>query len=188
MRLAATLAVLLFAIVPAAAADSIADQAQDAYATFSGGLSQRDFLSTQFGGVALQGIAGKWARLDGPDEKSGIESYGAQTDKTCAGTLALELNAPSPVEFLVKTARPANNLTFDYVLIAGSTFSEHTDIAPYLTSLALGPDNRNATDGQRALALSFVNGLVQVYRPSPDILVMTRDRGYPVVMARCPAN
>lgn len=188
MRLAATLAVLLFAVAPAIAADSIADQAHNAYATFAGGLSQRDFLATQFGSVALKGIAGTWARLTGPDEKSGVESYGPQTDKTCTGTLALELNAPSPVELLVKTLRPANNLTFDYALIAGSTFSEHTDLEPYLASLGLGPGNPRATDAQRALALSFVNGLVQIYRPSPDILVMTRDRGYPVIMARCPAS
>ena len=41
MRLSAVLAFVLFAL-PAAAADSIADQASSAYATFTGGKSQSD--------------------------------------------------------------------------------------------------------------------------------------------------
>jgi hypothetical protein len=28
---------------------------------------------------------------------------------------------------------------------------------------------------------------VQIFRPSPDILVILRDKAYPTVLARCPA-
>ena len=56
-----------------------------------------------------------------------------------------------------------------------------------LTAIGLGPEKTSPNiQQQRALLLSVANGLVQIYRPSQDILVMTRDRGYPIVLARCP--
>ena len=81
------------------------------------------------------------------------------------------------------------NFTQQYSLIAGSTFGEHTDPIPYLSALGMGPDKTGDTaDAQRALLLSLTNGIVQIYRASPDILVLTRDRGYPIVLARCPTT
>lgn len=189
MRLSIACLAFLALGLPATAAETIADQAEQAYATFAGGLSQESFLSTVYGSAALKGVDGNWVRLNGPDNKTGIETYGADTDKFCKGAAALTLASPDPYTLTLSTNLPKSNFAQRYTLIAGATFGESTDAVPYLDAVGLGTDNKapNA-DQQRALVLSLANGLVQIYRPSDDILVMTRDRGYPIVMARCPAK
>ena len=188
MRAALCLA-LIALVSPAVADDSIADQAQKAYAVFAGGLSQQDFLAARMGNKTFADIAGNWVRLNGPAAKSGIESYGTDTEKFCKGSAALTLDSPNPLTMTISTNLKGANFTQQYSLIAGSTFGEHTDPLPYLMALGLGPDKTGDTvDAQRALLLSLTNGIVQIYRASPDILVLTRDRGYPIVLARCPAR
>ena len=181
---------IAFALVsaPVFAADSIADQAEQAYAMFAGGLSQQAFLSAQYGDKLLANINGNWVRLNGPDPKSGAETYGADTARFCQSQAAVTLKSDSPFTLTLTTNLKAANFSQQYSLIAGSTFGEHTDPAAYLGTLGLGPDKTGAAaDQQRALLLSLANGLMQIYRPSPDVLVMTRDRGYPIVLVRCPA-
>lgn len=185
MRLSAAL-LLAFIATPALAADGVPDQARAAYQMFAGGLSQEDFLGTQYAQSLFADVDGNWVRLDGP-EKSGIETYGADTDKFCQTPAALTLSSPSPLKLTLTTnLQGGNNFTQQYSLIAGSTFAEHTDPDEYLKAIGLGPDKTGPqADQQRALVLSFANELVQIYRPSPDVLVMTHDRGYPIVLARC---
>ncbi len=188
MRLSAALFAFLALSAPTLAADSIADQARAAYATFAGGLSQEGYLNTGYGTAVLKDVAGNWVRLDGPDTKTGIETYGVDTEKFCKGPAALTLASPDPYTLTLTTNLPGNNFSQTYTLVAGSTFGESTNALPYLNAIGLGPDNKAASaDQQRALVLSLANGLVQMYRPSGDILVMTRDRGYPLILARCPA-
>ena len=188
MRLA-PLCLALFALAgPAMGDDSIAEQAQKAYELFAGGLSQQEFLAARIGNRTVADIAGHWVRLNGPAPKSGIESYGSDTEKFCKGAAVLTLASSDPLSLTVSTNLRGSNFTSQYSLIAGSTFGEHTDPIPYLTALGMGPDKAGDTaDAQRALLLSLTNGIVQIYRASPDILVITRDRGYPIVLARCPA-
>lgn len=179
---------LLTAATPVAAADTIADQAQAAYQTFAGGLSQQAFLGAQYGNDLFRNVAGDWVRLNGPANKSGVETYGADTQKFCQTQARLTLASDSPLTLSLTTNLKGENFSQQYTLIAGSTFGEHTDASAYLGAIGLGPDKTgDAADQQRALLLSVANGLVQIYRPSEDILVMTRDRGYPIVLARCPA-
>ena len=187
MRLSvATLACLLVAS-PALAADSIADQAHAAYATFTGGLTQAQFLGAQYSRSALSDVDGTWAKLSGADNKTGVESYGADTDKACKAGLAPTLASPDPMTLAVTTRTPLGSVTQTYSFIGGTTFGEHVDVINYLNAIGLGLDKTSdAAATQRALALSIVNGIVQIYRPSPDILVVTRDRGFPLVLARCP--
>src|SRR3569833_1193026 len=84
---------IAFALVsaPVFAADSIADQAEQAYAMFAGGLSQQAFLSAQYGDKLLANINGNWVRLNGPDPKSGAETYGADTARFCQSQAAVLL-------------------------------------------------------------------------------------------------
>lgn len=186
MRLMAIFLLCAFA-GPVAAADTIADQAQRAYDVFAAGMSQRDFLSSQYATKALVGLDGRWARLTGPDSTTGIESYGPDTNKVCKGPEASQIASPDPVSLTVTSALPGGTFVQTFTLIAGSTFGESTPAIPYLTAIGIGPDKTGANvDQQRALALSFVNGVVQLFRPSPDIIVIARDRGYPLVFARCP--
>ncbi len=186
MRAVLCLAVLAFA-TPAFADDTIADQAQQAFQLYAGGLSQQAFLDAQYGNDLFQGIAGSWVRLGGPDNKSGVETYGSDTAKFCQGHAALTLASTNSMTLMLTTNLAGPNFTQTYTLIAGSTFGEHTDPSTYLEAAGLGPDKTgDDADQQRALLLSLANGLMQIYRPSADILVMTRDRGYPIVMARCP--
>ena len=185
MRAAICLALLAFA-APALADDTIADQAQKAFQLYAGGLSQQDFLTAKYGNDLFQGIAGNWVRLNGPDNKSGAETYGADTTKFCASHAAITLISLSPLALTLTTNLAGANFNQTYTMVAGSTFAEHTEPGPYLHAAGLGPDKTgDAADQQRAFLLSLANGQVQIYRPSPDILVMTRERGYPVVMARC---
>lgn len=186
MRLLACL-LFLAAAAPAGAAETIADQAQRAYQFYAGGLSQQAFLGAQYGSDLLSNIAGNWVRLNGPDAKSGTESYGADTDKFCKTQAALSLSSTNPLTLSLTTNLKGPNFSQQYVLIAGSTFGEYTDPIGYLNAVGIGLDKSGANfDQQRALLLSLANGIVQIYRPSQDILVMTRDRGYPIVLARCP--
>lgn len=189
MRLSAACLLLISLTSHAAAAETIADQAQHAYGVFAGGLSQQAFLSAEHGQTALRNIAGNWVRLNGPDNKTGTETYGADTEKFCKTSAALTLASPTPLSLTLTTNLKGSNFSQSYELIAGSTFGEHTDPVSYLAAVGLGPDKTgDGFDQQRALVLSLANGLVQIYRPSDDILVLTRDRGYPIVLARCPAS
>jgi hypothetical protein len=96
------------------------------------------------------------------------------------------LSSPDPLT-LKLLAQPAEaGFTQTYTLVAGATFSEYTDPVEYFAAIGLdkpGPEH----DRARAVALEFANGIVQIYRPSADILVITRDKAYPTVLARCPA-
>jgi hypothetical protein len=189
MRLSTACVFFLALAAPALAAPSIADQAQNAYATFAGGLSQQAFLAAQYGQSALRNVGGKWVRLNGPDNKSGIETYGSDTEKFCKTPAALTFASSSPRTLSVTTNLAGENFVQEYALIAGSTFGEHTDPEAYLNAVGLGPERSgDAADQQRALLLSLANGIVQIFRPSDDILVMARDRGYPIVFARCAAE
>ena len=188
MRLSAICLLLAVLTAPALAADdTIADQAERAYSVFAGGLSQQGFLSAHYGDKVFGNIAGNWVRLNGPDNKTGIETYGSDREKFCKSQAAVTLASPSTVTMTLTTNLKGGNFSQTYSLIAGSTFGEHTDPGPYLSAVGLGPDKTgDAADQQRALLLSLTNGLVQIYRPSDDVLVMTRDRGYPIVLVRCP--
>lgn len=185
----ATLCLTLVALAsPAVAAPSIADQAQQAYAVFAGGLSQQEFLMAHVGDKTFSRIAGNWVRLNGPQPGTGIETYGADTEKFCKSPAAVTLASADPLTLTVSTNFSGTNFSQQYTLIAGSTFGEHTDPQSYLGAVGLGPDKTgDAADQQRALLLSLTNGVVQIYRASEDILVITRERGYPIVLARCPA-
>lgn len=187
MKFRIALCLFLLAI-PAQAAETIADQAKQAYELYAGGLSQPDYLSTRYGRDTLAGISGNWAKLNGPDPRTGIETYGNDTETACRGNAALTLASPNAYSMTLTTNLAANNLTQVYTLVAGATFAEHTDSTAYLDLIGLGASNNSPTaERQRALVLSSANGIVQIYRPSEDILVMTRERGYPTILARCPA-
>jgi len=187
MRVAPLCFAVLAVMSPARADDTIADQASRAYELFAGGLSQQGFLGAEYGDKVFAGIAGDWVRLNGPDPKMGIETYGTDTQKFCATPAALTLSSANPLSMTLTTNLKGANFSQIYTLIAGSTFGEHTDAEAYLTAIGLGADKTGPNiEQQRALLLSLANGLVQIYRPSADILVMTRDRGYPIVLARCP--
>ena len=185
MRLSAILAFALFAL-PAAAADTIADQAQLAFTIFAGGKAQIDFNLGRYGTVALSDIAGTWVSLGGPAAGTGIETYGSDTEKSCKSPAILTLASPDPIT-LKLSAKPGTSAFIQiYTLVAGSTFSQYTDPATYFAAIGLdkvGPEY----DQGRAVALSLANGIVQIYRPSADILVIARDKGYPTILARCPA-
>src|ERR1700761_2309998 len=95
MRIRAAALFLALLAVPAAAqaADTgIADQARTAYAMYAGGLSQDDFSAARYGKTLFTDIAGNWVRLNGPDA-SGIETYGADTEKFCQTGAALTLSS-----------------------------------------------------------------------------------------------
>lgn len=188
MRAVIALVLLGAATTPALSQQSIAEQAQSAYDAFAGGLSQQDFLAAHYGQHVLDNVAGNWVRLNGPQPRTGIETYGPDTERFCKSPAALTLKPEGPYSLTLTTNLKGPNFSQSYVLIAGSTFGEHTEPWPYLDSIGLGKDKAgDAADQQRALLLSLANGLVQIYRPSPDVLVMTRDRAYPIVLARCPA-
>jgi hypothetical protein len=189
MRLRAAALLLAVLATPAAADATIADQAKTAYSMYAGGLSQEDFATARYGKSLFANIAGNWVRLNGPEGASGIETYGADTEKFCKTGAALTLNSPSSLSLTLSTNLKGGNFTQQYTLVAGSTFGEYTDPNAYLDAVGLGPEKTgDQADQQRAVLLSLANGLVQIYRPSADILVLTRDRGYPIVLARCPAG
>lgn len=187
MRLSAF---LVFACLtsPAAAADTIADQAQAAFAVFAGGQSQLEYNLAGYGSVALKDIAGKWVSLTGPAAGTGIETYGADTEKFCKGAGAITLSSADRLRLTLSANPAGTSFSQTYTLVAGSTFSESTNPDDYFAAIGLGPEKTGPEfDQRRALALSLANGMVQIYRPSQDILVITRDKAYPTVLARCPA-
>jgi hypothetical protein len=188
MRLSTLALAAMLLATHAVGGEPIADQAARAFQSYAGGMSQRDFIGGAYARAVLGDIAGDWVRLDGPDDKSGATSYGVQSEKSCSTAARLTLSSPDAFTLNLKTNLPGANFTQVFTLIAGSTFGEHTDAAAYLTAIGLGENNKSANvEDQRAIAMSIANGLVQLHRPSPDILVMTRDKGYPTVLARCPA-
>ncbi len=187
MRAALLVTFLALGALPAAGADSIADQAASAYGIFAGNQAQPDFLGARYGEALFRDVAGSWVGLNGPAPGTGVETYGADTEKFCKGTGVLTLASADPLT-LTLTANPTDRgFTQTYTLIAGATFAERTDPAEYLAAIGLGPDKTGAQfDARRAVALSLANGTVQIFRPSPDILVILRDKAYPTVLARCP--
>jgi hypothetical protein len=185
MRLIVLLALLLVVASPASA-QSVADQTERAYRIFAGGYSQGDFLGGRFGETVFDGAAGKWARLNGPNGKTGVETYGPDRDRICGAGQGVTIAVDGRYGAHFLSVAPTGTFTQNYTLVAGSTFAEHTDAEEYLAAIGLGPDKTGAKiDQQRAVALVLVNGLVQIYRASADVIVITRDRGYPVLLARC---
>jgi hypothetical protein len=172
---------------PVHAADSLADQAAYAVDVFAGGAAAALYAETAYGRVAFDNIAGQWASLTGPDPRSGADSYGAAAEKACASSSVLTLASPDFITLTISGTPLDTEFRQIYTQIAGTTFSEFTEPHSYFAAVGLGPDKRGPeADRGRALALSLANGVVQIYRPSPDILVMTRDKGYPRILARCP--
>ena len=148
----------------------IADQAERAYGLFAGGQSQLDFLSAKYGSAVLKDVAGRWVGLNGPAPGTGVETYGADTEKSCKGVAAFTLASPDPLT-LTLTAKPAAvAFSQTYILIAGSTFAEQTDPASYFAAIGLGPDKVGQQfEQQRAVALSlaqlgFKDGLILMVR------------------------
>ncbi|MEO6013399.1 MAG: hypothetical protein ABIQ30_07425 [Devosia sp.] len=187
MRLSFAVLAFVVSLGSASAAETIADQAQRAYSVFAGGLSEQDFLTARLGAVVLKDIAGSWVRLSGPGAKTGVETYGADSERFCKGLGVLTLASPNPITMTLSAKPIKSEFQQIYTLIAGATFAEHTDPLGYFEAIGLGPDKTGeAADQQRALALSLANQHVQLYRPSDDILVIVRDAGYPNVLARCP--
>lgn len=186
MRLRLALAFTVIAL-PAAAADSIADQAQRAYDLFAGNLTRQDFQTPRYGAAVTIDVAGKWAVLNGPDPKTGRESYGADTEKACAGRGALTLASPNGLTMVMTSnINPDQEFGQTYTYVAGTTFAERVDLDDYLKAIGLGPDKVGQQfERARAIALSQANGTVQLFRPSPDIIVLVRERAYPTVLARC---
>lgn len=186
MRLSAAIVFTLFA-VPALAADSIADQAQAAFDVFAAGQSQAEFTLTGAGHVLFGNLGGKWVSLNGPAPGTGIETYGSDTEKSCKGTAVFYLASPDPLTMTLSASPLGTAFHQTYTLMAGTTFIQYTEPGPYFEAVGLGPDKIGPEfDKSRSLALSVANGIVQIYRPSEDILVLTRDKGYPTVLARCP--
>jgi hypothetical protein len=188
MRLAAVAFLVAALAGPAVAQESIADQAQAAFAVFAGGKSQADFNTAGYGTTALSNVTGDWVSLGGPAAGTGIETYGADTERACESNAVLALASPNPITMTLSAKPVETAFSQTYTLVAGSTFSEYTDPAEYFAAIGLGPERTGPeADQRRALALSLANGIVQIYRPSEDILVITRDKAYPTVLARCPA-
>lgn len=187
MRLYALPLLLALFAAPAVAADSIADQAAKAYDIFAGGLSQPDFMLARHGAVALRDIDGNWVRLTGPAPRTGIETYGSDTEKVCKTSGMIKLVAPNFLSLDMTLFVNGTEFKQVYTLVGGATYAEYTEPMQYLSAIGLGPErNGDQADQARALALSQANSTVQIYRPSEDILVVARDRGYPTVLARCP--
>jgi hypothetical protein len=188
MRLSVLLSTLACLASPALAADSIADQAQEAFDVFAGGLSQPDFSLAGYGTVALKDVAGQWVGLNGPAAGTGIETYGSDTEKSCKSPAVLTLASPDAVTLTLSAKPAAAGFTQIYTLVSGTTFSQYTDPEEYFTAIGLGPEKSGREfDQARALALGLANGVVDIYRPSEDIVVIARDKAYPTVLARCPA-
>jgi len=174
---------------PGLAAGTVADQASLAFSIFAGGKSQPDFMSATYGKAALADIAGKWVNLNGPAPDSGIDAYGTDVEKYCAGAAALTLASPDPWTMKM-TAKPLDaEFSQTYTLVAGAAFAERTEPMAYFNAIGLGPDKTGPDfDRRRAMALAAANGMVQLYRPSPDIIVLVRGGAYPTVLARCPKS
>jgi hypothetical protein len=188
MRLSAIAVLLVSLSGPAMGQEGIADQARDAFAVFAGGQSQADYATAGYGRAALRNIAGNWVSLGGPAPGTGIETYGADTERSCKSNAVLSLESPDPITMTLSAKPAAAAFSQTYTLVAGSTFSEYTEPTAYFAAIGLGPDRTGPeADQRRAIALSLANGIVQIYRPSEDILVITRDKAYPTVLARCPA-
>src|SRR3569832_2565408 len=181
------LSVALIALAsPAWAEETIADQAKRAYDVFAAGLSQQDFLAAHSGEKTFANISGYWVRLNGPAPKTGIETYGADTDKFCKSPAAITLASPDPTVLTVATNLNGPNFTQQYTLIAGTPFGEHTDPLPYLGALGRGPGEAGGRAGaRRARRRGRTGGAGRGYRPSEDVLVIARERGYPLVLVRC---
>lgn len=188
MRLSAALA-FAFLALPAAAADSIADQAQAAYSLFAAGKSQQDFLVSGTGSVVFADIAGTWVGLNGPAPGTGVETYGTDTAKVCKTAGVLTLASPDTLTMTLSAKPAATEFSQTYTLVAGSTYALSTELAPFFAAIGLGPEKTGPQfDQSRALARDLANGIVQLYRPSADILVIARDRSYPTILARCPKS
>ena len=174
---------------PAVAAETIADQASAAFEIFAGGKAQPDFASGGYGKSLLGNVAGTWVALSGPQPGSGIETYGADVDRACVTPAAFKLASPNALT-MTMTAKPLDKeFSQSYTLVAGSVFAERTEPEAYFAAIGLGPDKTGPEfDQRRAVALSLANGMVQIYRPSEDIIVLTRGGSYPTVLARCPKS
>jgi len=124
-------------------------------------MSQKGFLSAQYGAGALKAIAGNWVRLNGPDSTSGIETYGADTDRFCKSPAAVTLASPTELTMKLSTnfPSPTTNFSQDFTLIAGFDLRRAHRPTPYLDAVGAGLEKTgDQAAQQRALLLSLATG------------------------------
>ncbi len=157
------------------------------------GIFASGAVSTRFPAVKpwqrgyLRTLRAKWARLSGPDPKTGVESYGGDTGREYA---------PAPQAVTIATPAP---LTADFrqhcrwrQLHPDLQFRRRRDLLRNISTLephsggtrsrlGQGWTTPSSSSGSRRCRSS--TGLVQIYRPSPDILVLTRDQRLSLILA-----
>lgn len=157
---------------------TVAEQHQSAVEIFMGGEADTESYFLNYREHILAGIAGRWLQTL-PDVEA--------TPELCE-RLAFEVAVQSEYAFLMRRSakEPALTVDYTYVSMGGNMFGEQVDPEQHMRWLGLDKmaDN-DAMAPSRISALSSVNGIATIFRPSPDILVIQTNYRPPRLFVRC---
>jgi hypothetical protein len=165
--------------------------AQDAALIDQLGAARQAFMSGQTNDTLMDGgyyqavttdLAGSWieaALFDQAEPAKLAEYISGSCERFPTAIVASDL-------FTLTMTLVARNISVatNYVYVGGTSFVAQTDVREQLTRL--GIIDRLATNLQGALfSLAAGNGVVDVYRPSADTIVITANRSPPRILLRC---
>lgn len=179
-------ALLLGLLAPPATAQDLAAQYAAAQGLFAAsGINQDPGAAAEAMAALLPSLEGRWAEAtviaageaDLPTDPMRIHCE--------RGGRHLVQTSPHGFELRLAYGREGGVLVqrFDY---AGyNTFLSSLDENAYLDRLGFGPDTD--LDPPISIVLSAAPGFVELFHPSPDVLVLLGERQPPQIWLRCPA-
>ena len=165
---------------PSSAGDFWSDY-QAALSAFRAGEAGPEFQEKAHAKI-LDGIDGRWTSISALNPEIGDDAI---LRKAC-GLVFFEARRSSDFSFLFTrhTGNPTSpTVEYRYTLVSANIFGFSADDRDVLRFFAL--DKSDTSLALKLQVLRFANGLAELYRQGPDVLVVKNILGAPDIYARC---
>jgi hypothetical protein len=172
---------IAFGAAGSSSADDFWSDYQAALSTFRAGEAGPEFQEKAHAKI-LEGIEGKWTPISALNPAIGDD---ALLRKAC-GLTFFEARRSSDFSFLFtrRSGNPASpTVEYRYTLVGANIFGFSADDRDVLRFFAL--DKPDTSLALKLQVLRFANGLAELYRQGPDVLVVKNILGAPDIYARC---
>jgi hypothetical protein len=168
----------ILAVAGTARAEPLPMELVRVYDLFYGGETDPMKFVGGYRDKVLAGAEGTWTGVI-----PGFYPEGDLLAKACTLQPSV-LKRVSPFSFTITNRPNKDPVTFTYVAMGGSTFSEQVNPVQLFTWLNIL--DKPELESARNNALMSNSGVVNLYRPYPDVLVMQTAARLPRVLVRCP--
>jgi hypothetical protein len=154
---------------------------QAAMSTFRGGQSEPAEYYEAVLAEIMDGIEGRWAPVSGLGLKPGDD----ETLRRACGLVYSEAKKISDFSFSFTrhSGGGASSVAYRYTLAIANIFGFSADDGEVLRFFGMDKPGTSFTTKQSVLR--WANGLAELYRPGPDVLVVKNMLGIPDIYVRC---